>query len=325
LQETLIPVLSEGVHSMVQAGYHVDVYLVCNFVLQPDRRKLIEKALPKGAGLDVWNDASPMGYDTSKQKFEKIETKIIHLARQHRFVIKDKLLDYDMFVNFEDDMLIKAEHIEHFIFVTNELKRLESLAPDEPPSNFNRGNAEQTYYGAMTKKQLRRMLPGLIRVEVLLDEEQYPAQSNTGPVPVDLKFQRLNRPRHIDSKICCHVSDRLSAQNRPRTPSADKIMLWETNILPLGVRKMPEESKLGWVAMLRGPNQKDLDAGEIIGDYWTNRHKDYYGTKQSRPAPQEFKVRREVLWKLSFFVNKDQLLSSFSLFVINGEVHQQSR
>lgn len=88
---------------------------------------------------------------------------------------------------------------------------------------------------------------------------------------------------------------------------------------------MPEESKLGWVAMLRGPNQKDLDAGEIIGDYWTNRHKDYYGTKQSRPAPQEFKVRREVLWKLSFFVNKDQLLSSFSLFVINGEVHQQSR
>jgi hypothetical protein len=279
---------------MVQAGYHVDVYLVCHFVLQPERRKLIEKSLPKGVGLEVWNDAAPMGYDTSKQKFEKIETKIIHLSRQHRFVIKDKLLDYDMFVNFEDDMLIKAEHIEHFIFVTNELKRLEELAPDEPPSDINRGNAEQTYHGVMTKRQLRRMIPGLIRVEVLLDEERYPAQSNTGPVPVDLKFQRLNRPRQIDSKICCHVSGQLAAQNRPRTPTADRVMLWETNILPLGVRKMPEESELGWVAMLRGPNQKDLDVAEIIGDYWTNRNKDYYGPKQSRPAPQEFKVRRIV-------------------------------
>ena len=32
------------------------------------------------------------------------------------------------------------------------------------------------------------MIPGLIRVEVLLDEDKYPAQSSTGPIPVDLTF-----------------------------------------------------------------------------------------------------------------------------------------
>lgn len=66
-------------------------------------------------------------------------------------------------------------------------------------------------------------------------------------------------------------------------------MIWETNILPLGIRKMPTDSWLEWVVLQRGPNQNDLNVNETIGDYWTNRNGDYYGKREKRPAPQEFK------------------------------------
>lgn len=112
LQETLIPVLTEGVSSLIMAGFKVDVQLVCHFTLRPERRDLITQALPESVQLFVWNDATPIGYDT--EKFDDnvrlpipgqgLENRTLHLARQHRFVIKDKLLDYDMFVVFEDDV-----------------------------------------------------------------------------------------------------------------------------------------------------------------------------------------------------------------------------
>lgn len=309
LQETLIPVVSEGVHSMVRAGYVVDVFLVCHFTLLPERKELIRKALPSAAGLDVWNDATPLGYDTEKKIFTKLENRTLHLARQHRFVIKDKLLDYDIFVVFEDDMLIKAEHVQHFVAVTEELKRLEELAPVDPPAGITTKTAPQHFHGVMTKGQLKRMMPGFMRVEVLLDETKYGAQTKTGPVPVDLVFgDTQQQQQEVDSKTCCHVSDHLVNANRPAEPSADKLMLWETNIFPLGVRQMPKGSWLDWVVLQRGPSQINLEVREIIGDYWTNRNKVYYTEKRksSRPSPQEFKyinnqggwmATRDQLWR----------------------------
>jgi hypothetical protein len=288
LQETLIPVLSEGVASMVSAGYQVDVFLVCHFVLRPERADLIQAALPKSVGFDVWNDATPLGYDTaSNNPLKTLENRTLHLARQHRFVIKDKILQYDIFVVFEDDMLIKAEHVQHYVAVTDELRRLEEAAPIDPPPTVTKSNAEQQYFGTMTKGQLRRMIPGFIRVEVLLDEENYPAQNDTGPVPVDLQFDSIRR--EVDAQPCCSVSDHMASANRPSRPRSDQLMLWETNILPLGVRQMPPGSWLDWVVLQRGPNQGALEVNEIIGDYWSNRNGLYYGKRQGRPAPQEFK------------------------------------
>ena len=296
LQETLIPVVSEGVNSMIQAGYTVDVFLVAHFILRPERVALITNALPKNVGFDYWNEATPLGYDTGSKKLDrKLENRTLHLARQHRFVIKDKLLQYDMFVVFEDDMLITADHINHYVAVTNELRRLEELAPADLPSSISKEDAIQQYHGTMTKGQLRRMIPGFMRVEVLLDEKNYPAQSKTGPVPVDLSFTNKNGKKQksesktVNAKSCCHISDHLSNENRPIQPAADKLMIWETNILPLGIRKMPSESWLDWVVLQRGPNQNDLNINETIGDYWSNRNYDFYGKREKRPAPQEFK------------------------------------
>ena len=52
LKETIIPVLVEGVESMLAvAGYAVDVFLVAGFVLREERLQLIRDALPKSVGL----------------------------------------------------------------------------------------------------------------------------------------------------------------------------------------------------------------------------------------------------------------------------------
>jgi hypothetical protein len=72
------------------------VFLVCHFIMQPDRLALIREALPASVALDYWDDATPLGYDTGKEPFRKMENRTLHLARQHRFVVKDRLLKYDM-------------------------------------------------------------------------------------------------------------------------------------------------------------------------------------------------------------------------------------
>ena len=294
LQETLIPVLSEGVTSMIAAGLDVDVYLICHYELLPKRLELVRAALPRQVGrLDVWNNATPLGYDTAKgeENFEKLENRTLHLARQHRFVIKDKLLDYDVFVNFEDDMVVKAEHVRHYVAVTDELRRLEDLAPDEVPVPKN-GKPDQNFHGVLTKGMLRRMIPGFIRVEVLLDEATYGAQSDTGPIPVDLEFAvgTQMKPATIDAATCCDVSEHLQSPHRPAgTPDSSQVMLWETHVKSLGIRQMPADSWLDWVVLQRGPSQQQLPSNQIIGDYWSNRHGVYFGNKFKRPTGSEFK------------------------------------
>jgi hypothetical protein len=72
------------------------VFIVCHFIMEPDRLALIRQALPASVALDYWDDATPLGYDTGREPFVKMENRTLHLARQHRFVVKDRLLDYDM-------------------------------------------------------------------------------------------------------------------------------------------------------------------------------------------------------------------------------------
>lgn len=303
LQETLIPVVAEGTRSMIKAGYHVDVFLVCHFDLLPERAALIESKLPKGVTLFSWSDATPLGYDTGASTFTKLENRTLHLSRQHRFVIKDHISEYDIFVCFEDDMLITANHVQHYVAVTEELERLYELAPEDLPETRSHQEATQHYHGVMTKAQLARTIPGWMRVEVLLDEEQYGAQADTGPVPVDLMFG--NEQQHVDPSICCHVSHDHVTDRRPAAPADDKLVLWETNIMPLGVRKLPNDSWLQWAVTQRGPNQNQLNVTQVIGDYWTNRKKDFYG-KESRPLGTSFRyinnqggwmATRKQLWR----------------------------
>jgi hypothetical protein len=58
---------------------------------------------PLGIGLQVWHDATPIHYDyiTRTSKLGFIQERERVLARQHRYVIKDKLPYYDFVLAFE--------------------------------------------------------------------------------------------------------------------------------------------------------------------------------------------------------------------------------
>merc|ERR1712232_1146088 len=130
MNSTLIPVLVNGVTSMINPpyNYHVDVYLILGWKLRPERRGMIEDAIPEGVGLEIWDDAIPLGYDDpGKNAIIKIKRS---LTRQHRFVVKDKIDHYDLFCAFEDDMLVTGSHVNHFLMMNEQLKKMRNEAPE---------------------------------------------------------------------------------------------------------------------------------------------------------------------------------------------------
>jgi hypothetical protein len=112
-------------------------------------------------------------------------------------------------VNFEDDMLIKGQHVQHFVAVSEELLRLREAAPDDHPEGTKKKDVVDAFSGPMTKGQLKRMIPGFIRVEVLLDEGTHGAQRTLDPVPVDLNFN--GKDREVNPETCCHVSEKTAS------------------------------------------------------------------------------------------------------------------
>ena len=271
LMKTLVPVVKEGVISMIDSGYLVDVYIVSHYTMT--RQDMVRKEFPSNVHIRFWDNAAPTSYDPEKR--DQADAKLWHntlgLARQHRFVVKDNLFDYDLFLNFEDDMIINSGIVDNYLSMTRTLYKLRETAPDEV-SNEQLKN----FHGPLTKEQLKRCYPGLMRVEVLLDEQMFGTQQELDPVPV------ADHP-DIDSTPCCHLSDFATSDNRPKAPGSDKVFLWETNIIALGVRHLKE---LGWVTLLRGPRGRDNEKGLTLADHWSGTQK-YFG-KDRRPSPGSF-------------------------------------
>jgi hypothetical protein len=102
--EILVPVIVESAESLMSTFRHVDVYLILGYTLRPHRQAILEQFLePLGVGLQVWHDATPIHYDyiTRTSKLGFIQERERVLARQHRYVIKDKLPYYDFVLAFE--------------------------------------------------------------------------------------------------------------------------------------------------------------------------------------------------------------------------------
>lgn len=263
LQNVLIPVVKEGVNSMIDQGYEVDVFIVAFYKMT--RLHLIQQALPPSVNVSVWDEAAPISYkgDQHEKPDAKLHYNTIGLARQHRFVVKDNLFQYDFFCNFEDDMLIHGAHIDNYLEMTRELYRLREVATDDKHDNTQ---GSKNFFGPLSKEQLKRTLPGFIRVEALLDEEKYGTQIELDPVPV------TERPE-IDPQPCCHLGNAsLATPNRPSAPHSDKLFMWEVGIKAVGIRQMPEESSLNWVLLQRGPSRaRDGREDYTISDYWSNQ------------------------------------------------------
>jgi hypothetical protein len=276
----MMPVLTEGVESMLSFGYQVHVYLICHWTMTAERRKMIRDKLPLSVGLEVWDDATPLGYKLERnQNHTDFVTR--GLARQHRYVIKDKFADYDFFVAFEDDMLVKGEHVKQYLDVTDEISRLRTLASNETKIQGDLEWMRNAFHAPLSKLQLSRMIPGFIRVEVLRTEDENGTQLELDPIPVDLEFDGKNRT--VDPRPCCLLSNKTVNVHIPPEPTSSKLFIWETGIKGLSVREVPS---LGWVTLLGGSYVHGRK--HVIGDYWSGRDGAFGSQKRPDPADPRF-------------------------------------
>jgi hypothetical protein len=308
----LLPVLVDSVESMVRADLHVDVVLITAYPLRPDREQMIRTRLPSGVGFQSWDNALPFSYVPQNKSAGALQSNTRALARQHRYVAKDKLEYYDLFVAFEDDMLIRGQQVQHFWEMSQEIERLRVMAPESVHSNEQLGDNVDDYkrtkfFGTMSKPQLERVVPGFMRVEVIVNDTERTAM-DTIQFPADWEFgDTSGGTRHIDPSICCHFHmdpPPLPDEQFPETPVVDDLIVWETNIKAFSVRNFPPESSstLEWSALMMGPGKK-LRPSVKIGGYWSGREGAFGDEK--RPSGGE---PRLVAQQGGWMATKEQLI-----------------
>ena len=72
LKEVMVPVLSESVKSMMKFGFHVDVVVISHYNMT--RSHLLRQALPDTVGLQIWDEASPLGYQLEEKERYPLST-----------------------------------------------------------------------------------------------------------------------------------------------------------------------------------------------------------------------------------------------------------
>jgi hypothetical protein len=281
--KTILPLLSEAVRSLLNAGYTVDVYLITQYTLSPARITQLHAVLPVTVGVQLWEDATPLGY-VLEDTADHIQLHTRGLSRQHRYVLKDKLPYYDLFLCFEDDMLLHGVHVEHYREMTDAIYEMRQSAPREGATRQTVEEALHHFHGPMTVQQLSRTIPGWIRVEVARPGFVPSRMNPTFPqIPMDYEWPGpVPSDEPIDTSICCHIETATAAaHNVTATPSSRDIFFWEMSITALGVRKMPNNtSLLSWVMLLGGSNQEIFtDPNYIIGDYWSGQD-GYFGAEE---------------------------------------------
>lgn len=267
LKEIMVPVLVDSVESLLQEPLgdsprvQVDVALVLAYQLLPEREEYIRSKLPPGVGLMVWDDACPLGYEKQHSPDAVIDNTRA-LSRQHRYVIKDYFEHYDVFMAWEDDMRITGHHLQHFLDLTAQVDALRELAPATLPAE-NMEPSQMPFQGELSQKQLDRMIPGFIRVEVLQNETAYGAQTQLDPIDLDYNFH--GKQYHFDPHVCCHVN--MPGIDIVRHPKAADVVIWETSVIAFSARQLPDDQ---WVALLPGPG-KHLDKDALVAGYWSGR------------------------------------------------------
>jgi hypothetical protein len=199
-------------------------------------------------------------------------------------VIKDYVFKYDFFLAFEDDMLVKSQHVKQYLQVSNDLDRLRTHATSTLPlfDSMSSQQADEIFHGPMTSRQLERMIPGFIRVEAALPSFEPIPTNKFEQVPVDYTWEmhpNKTITSKIDPSICCHVTAETANDHIPLAPGDDEILMWETSLDVLGVRKMPyhPNSSLDWVLMLVGPKSNTIpNPNELIGQFWSGKSDEFF-------------------------------------------------
>mmetsp|Transcript_12617 Transcript_12617/g.25255 ORF Transcript_12617/g.25255 Transcript_12617/m.25255 type:complete len:522 (-) Transcript_12617:196-1761(-) len=302
----LVPTLVHAVDGFVSRGWHVDVVLILGFKkLSDDHDRLINDSLPKGVKLEVWSDASPLGYDADRHKsnnnnvFGLMKPITRALARQHRYVVRDMLDRYDFFSVWEDDMRVGAEQVEAFLKMSDDIDRLRKAAEvdgtDEKAGEFG---------GKMTAKQLRHTVPGFIRVEVMSPDLMKDPTINftkfSDNVPVDEAISGK-----LSATSCC--SSTVSDHRIPLNSSAKNLMTWECGLAGMSVRKFP--GAMEWMALLPGPRAREVQrlGFEPVTGYWTGSDGDFKGIDFSGYQRPEARHPRFFTQQGGWMATRDQV------------------
>lgn len=294
LEDLVLPVLVDSIESFTVPPfsdmYEVDVYFISAYKLPHKRKKEIRDQLPVEVGLEIWDGASPTAYDKKHPNQNKKNALIDHFyafGRQHRYVVKDKLAYYDLFLAFEDGMRVTANHVQHFLEMSDQIETLRIQAPDtwmDVPEDMEPDH--QKYFGAMIKDQIDRVIPGFIRAEVLLDPKEHGSQKELDPIP--LNFTEGGTEEHFNPRYCCHVQ--MTNKDMPVHPEKESVVIWETSVKALSVRQMPQsrlknkydENLIDWIGLLPGP-KRHLKTKEKLGGYWSGRD-GAYGDVKNKPS-----------------------------------------
>lgn len=285
-KDRIVPVILETVESLKQNNFAtVDVYLILGYHLPKTLEDELRDILSQNydSGLEVWTDAAPMTYKCSAwdqpegkdktQRWRGDDCATIRktyggefkdatllpgnaqLARQHRFVVKDKLPYYDFFMAFEDDMLIQQIHVRQHLKLSKTIQELKALSSSsEKVTTLSRRKGE--WYAPISTNQVDRLWPGWIRVEVL--------QENVPDIPPNLN--EIDAPNASDIKfdpnLCCS-STKLRSANKHQPLQPQDVMVWEASITGTTVRSLygarptnnSTRGEVDWVAILPGPNR----------------------------------------------------------------------
>jgi len=267
---------------MTSRGWQVDVYLILGYPsLAPHRRQLIIDALPPNVGLEIWEDAIPLFYQNSLNKRPKSDQAIIHgahgLSRQHRYVLRDKLQYYDFFICFEDDMRITADHVMEFLELSNDIYQLYGMASSKsngldgqqvavvdqnskneksillPPVEKNRHKSNDgatvgndIIHDPISIQHIKRLFPGLLRVEVLDRKEEenhplrkvgvldnhrfvkeHPPSRNAFTTATHDNDDGKKRKSLLDPTVCCDENDPPRGKMTAH-PTMEEVVMWES-------------------------------------------------------------------------------------------------
>lgn len=263
----VLPVILDTVDSLLAHNYRVDLFLIVGYTISESRQDVIRHELPEGVGLEVWNDATPFSYQPNQQHEDVVYEYGPSLARQHRLVVRDKLFHYDFFLAYEDDMYISGHHVDHYLNMTRKLQSMRQKAPQSLPPRMYGMPREKVFFGALTKKQLLHMKPGFLRVEIAMEETKPKLQQQVDNITVDLDFSNVGYPagdQEVNASFCCDLKRIGLYDSASGVPRSDSLLVWETGIAGMGVRRLPDTDK--WVGFLAGTNNRDY--GNALGDYW---------------------------------------------------------
>ena len=243
LWETLVPVLQESIGSLLDYGYRrIDIFLILGYSLLPHQKEeLWEKLVvvhhhhraSAGIGLDYWEDATAFFRNDHNNK--RIRQLPRSLARQHRYVLKDKIFHYDFFIAMEDDMLVHGQHVQQYLEVTQRIHELQKVHEKQLQHHQQQQHKHNSSRVHWTMDDLRRLRPGFLRVEVLQNTTQ--TQET-----VDLVSSTTANIR-IDPSVCCGGFDKKSSTGKKN------LMVWETSVVAMRLYEFP---LLGWVVLLEG-------------------------------------------------------------------------